>query len=134
MFKQISEFFENIFSTSLCEFTKGHSTQQSLLEMLEKLGRSVDSGQAFGAPLTDLSKAFDYLQHELLMLKLNAYGFSLPVLKLFHDYLLHRKQRTKVNDSYSECFVVTFRVPQDSLLRPLLFNVLIYSDLLFIHK
>ena len=87
MFKQVSEFFENIFSKNQCGFRKGHSTQQCLLAMLEKWKRSVDSGKAFGALLTDLSKAFDCLDHELLIAKLNAYGFSLPALRLIHDYL-----------------------------------------------
>ena len=112
MFKQISEFFEIIFSKSQCGFRKGHSTQQCLLAMLEKWKRSVDSGKAFGALLTDLSKAFDCLDHELLIAKLNAYGFSLPALRLIHDYLSHRKQRTRVNNSYSEWLAVMFWVPQ----------------------
>ena len=55
----------------------------------------------FGALLTDLSKAFGCLNNELLIAKLNAYGFSLPALKLIHDYLPNRKQRTKVNRTYS---------------------------------
>ena len=74
--------------------------------MLGKWKISVDSGEAFGALLTDLSKAFDCLEHELLIAKLNAYAFSLPALRLIHDYLSHRKQRTRVNDSYSEWFAV----------------------------
>ena len=78
MFKQISDFFKNIFSKNQCGFRKGRSTQQYLLAMLEKWKRSVDNGKAFGALLTDLSKAFDCLDHELLIAKLNAYGFSLP--------------------------------------------------------
>ena len=62
---------------------------------------SVDSGQMVGALLTDLSKTFDCLDHELLIAKLNAYCFSLPALKLVNDYLSNRKQRTKVNKTYS---------------------------------
>ena len=54
---------------------------------VRKWKQAVDSGQMFGALLTDLSKAFDCLHHELLIAKLNAYGFSLPALKLVHDYL-----------------------------------------------
>ena len=64
--------------------------------MLEKWKRSVDSGKAVGVLLTDLSKAFDCLDHELLIAKLNAYGCSLPALRLIHDNLSHRKQRTRV--------------------------------------
>ena len=55
----------------------------------------------FRAFLTDLSKASDSLDHELLIAKFNAYGFSLPTLKLVHDYLSMRKQRIKVNRTYS---------------------------------
>ena len=81
MFKQISELFENIFSKKQCGFRNGHITQQCLLVMLEKWKRSVDSGKAFGALLTDVSKAFDCFVHELLIAKLNPNGFSLPALK-----------------------------------------------------
>ena len=97
MFAKISSFFDNFLSKQQCHFRKGYSSQQYLLALLEKWKRGVDSGQIFGALLTDLSKAFDRLDHELLIAKLNAYGFSLPALKLVHDYLSNRKQRTKVN-------------------------------------
>ena len=50
--------------------------------------------------LTYLSKAFDCLKHELLIAKLNVYGFTLPALKLVHDYLPDRKQRARVNNFY----------------------------------
>ena len=96
MFKQISEFFENIFSKNQCGFRKGHSTQQCLLAMLEKWKRSVGNGKAFGALLKDLSKGFDCLDHELLIAKLSAYGYSLPALKLIHDYLSHKKQKQEL--------------------------------------
>ena len=62
--------------------------------MLQKWKRSVDTGNVFGDLLTDLSKTFDCLDHELLTAKLNAYGFSLPALGLINDYLSNRKQRT----------------------------------------
>ena len=91
--------------------------------MLEKWKRSVDSGKAFGALLTDLSKAFDCFNHELLIAKLNVYRFSLPALRLIHGYLLHRKQRIRVNNSYSEWLAVMFGVLQGSILGLLLFNI-----------
>ena len=55
--------------------------------MLEKWKSAVDKGKSFGALLTDLSKAFDCLSHDLLLAKLHAYGFSLSALKLIHSYL-----------------------------------------------
>ena len=61
-----------------------------------KWKRSVDEGKVFGALLTDLSKAFDCLHHELLIAKLNAYDFSLPALRLINDYLSKRRQRTTI--------------------------------------
>ena len=123
MFKQISKFFENIFSKNQCGFRKGHSTQQCLLAILEKPKRSVDSGKAFAALLTDSSKAFNCINHELLIAKLNAYRISLPALRLISDYLSNRKQRTRVNNSYSEWLAIMFGVTQDSNLGPLLIGI-----------
>ena len=72
IFAQMSTFFDSIFSNQECNFRKGYSTQHYLLLMLETWKRSVDKGKVFGALLTDLSKAFDCLNHELLTAKLNA--------------------------------------------------------------
>ena len=98
--------------------------------MLETWKRSVDKGKVFGALLRDLSKAFDCLDHELLTAKLNAYGFSLPALRLINDYLSNRKQRTKIENTYSAWLDIMFMVPQGSILGPLLFNVFL-ADLFF---
>ena len=99
--------------------------------MLEKWKSAVDKGKSFGALLTDLSKAFGCLPHELLLAKLHAYGFSIAALRLIHSYLTNRKQRTKVNLSYSLWEDILFGVPQGSILGPLLFNIIL-SDLFFI--
>ena len=85
----------------------------------------------FGALLTDLSKAFYCLDHQLLIAKFNAYGFSLPALKLTHDYLSNRKQRTKENITYSSWLEIVFGLQQSSILDPLLFNIFL-ADLFFI--
>ena len=99
--------------------------------MLEKWKRSIDQGKVFGALLTNLSKSFDCLNHDLLIAKLNAYGFSLPALRLIHDYLLNRKQRTRVNNSYSTWVEIVFGVPQGSILGPLLLTIFL-TDLFFV--
>ena len=65
--------------------------------MLEKWKSPVDKRKYFGALLTDLSKAFNCLSHDLLTAKLHAYGLSLSALKLIHSYFKNRKQRTKID-------------------------------------
>ena len=91
--------------------------------MLGKWKNAVDKGKHFGELLTDLSKAFDCLSHELLIAKLHAYGFDLPALKLIQSYLSNRKQRTKINATYSSWEEILFGVPQGSILSPSLFNI-----------
>ena len=127
----MSRFFCDIFSKYQYGFRKGFSTQQCLLALLKKWKRSIERGKKFGALLTDLSKAFDCLNHDLLIAKLNAYGFSLPALRLIHDYLSNRKQRTKINNSYSTWTEIIFGVPQGSILGLLFFSFFL-GDLFFI--
>ena len=104
-----------------CGFRRGFSAQNCLLAMLEKWKSSVDKGKAFGVLLTDFSQAFDWLSHELIIAKLNAYGFSLSALKLMQSYLSERKQRTKVNQAYSSWEEILFGVPQGCILAPIFF-------------
>ena len=80
--KQITIFIDPLLSKYQCGFRKGFSAQHCLLAMLEKWKNAVDKGKVFGALLTDLSKAFDCLPHELIITKLNTYGFNFPALKL----------------------------------------------------
>lgn len=80
----------------------------------------VDSGGVFGALLTDLSKAFDCIPHDLIIAKLEAYGFQIESLRLIYDYLSNRKQRVKINESYSSWSDIEYGVPQGSILGPLL--------------
>ena len=74
--------------------------------------KAVDSNKVFGAILTDLSKAFDCICHDILVPKLHAYGLSLPALKMIQDYLLNRKQRTETGSSYSTWENIISGVPQ----------------------
>ena len=102
MFKQMFEYFErSFFSKYQCAFRKGFSAQQRLVSMLEKWKSATDNKRSFGALLTDLSKAFDCLSHDLLIVKLNAYGFNMSALRCVHSFLKNRMQRTKINLEYS---------------------------------
>ena len=106
----MSRFFENILSNHQFDFPQGLSTHQCLLVLLVKWKSSVDRVKAFDGLLTDLSKAFDCLDHELLIAKLNPYGLSLPALRLIYTYLSNRKRKRKINCFYREwleisCFV-----------------------------
>ena len=82
IYKQLYTFFENILSKFQCGFRKNFSSQYSLILMIEKWKRSMDHKACCGAVLTDLSKAFDCLDHDLLIAKLNAYGVEVDALKL----------------------------------------------------
>ena len=63
--------------------------------------KELDQGDVFGALLTDLSKAFDCIPHNLIISKLEAYGLEIGAQRLIHAYLINRKQRVKVNEAYS---------------------------------
>ena len=69
--------------------------------------------------INGLSKVFDCLPHELIITKLNAYGFKLPAVKLMHSYFPTRKQHTRVNYTYSSWDEILFGVPQGSILSTL---------------
>ena len=83
--------------------------------MLEKWKSAIGNKKMFVALLTDLSKAFDCLSHDLLIAKLKAYGFSIAALRLVQNYLSNRKQRTKINSDFSSWEEILFGVPQGSI-------------------
>ena len=97
---------EGVFSKQLCGFRKGHSTQHCLLVMLEKIWNTLDNKGARALLLTDLSKAFDCIRHDLLIAKLHSYGFDGNALQLMFSYMSNRRQRTKINSTYSTYFPI----------------------------
>ena len=103
-------------SPKICGYRQGYNTQHALLKFLETCKKTLDNKGFVGAVLMDLSKAFDCLNHELLLAKLNAYGFSTDALQMVHSYLTGRRQRVKVNGSFSSWKEMKLGVPQGSVL------------------
>ena len=81
--------------------------------------------------LMDSSKAYDYVSHDLIIAKLQAYGVGVNSLRLIQNYLSQRKQKVKVGSSSSEWLEIILGLPQGSILGPILFNVFINDLFLF---
>ena len=92
--------------------------------------KELDNKGYAGAILMDSSKEFDPTNHELLIGKLYAYGFSKEALKLINSYVSDRWQRTKIDKSFSSWSALLKRVPQGSVLGQILFNL--YLNVLFL--
>ncbi|KAL5249657.1 hypothetical protein ACHWQZ_G018500 [Mnemiopsis leidyi] len=106
-------------------FRPGRSCEHALLNAQNSILHSLNKNQVSLLLLLDYSKAFDLLDHETLLRKLEHYGIRGIVKEWFRSYLTNRTQYVSINDTYSESKSIDFGVPQGSILGPLLFVIYI---------
>ena len=106
-------------------FRKQHSTELAVLELVDRTIYTLDKDETPINIFLDLSKAFDTLNHTILLNKLHHYGIRDESLNLFKSYLQNRKQYVVINNAKSETLDITTGVPQGSILGPLLFIIYI---------
>ena len=125
---QLSSHLDNInfLTDNQHGFRKQHSTIHSIAQITKFINTKMDKGQVTLAAFIDFRKAFDCVQHPILLDKLSCTGLGNNALKWFESYLTGRRQRVLANNVHSQYQVVTQGVPQGSVLGPLFY--IIYAN------
>jgi hypothetical protein len=116
----------NIFYNNQYGFRQKHSTTHAITKLITDTVQAIDDKESVLSVFLDLSKAFDTIDHTILLSKLEFYGIRGIALDWFRDYLRERKQYVSYNGKQSQTLNITCGVPQGSVLGPLLF--IIYTN------
>ena len=127
MAKRLTDFLNanDVLTSKQFGFRKSHSTELAAVDVYDHLLRKLHEKQITCSIFLDLSKAFDSVNHKILIDKLYKYGVRGPSLRLFQSYLSNRRQYVKLCDIKSKFDVIDIGIPQGSILGPLLFLIYI---------
>jgi len=127
MYNQITDHFNdnNLFYLSQYGFRKGHNTEYATVELINRITSEMDENKSPLNIYLDMSKAFDTIDHVILLEKLEHYGMKNKSLKLLRSYMTNRLQYVELNNAKSTLLPIQTGVPQGSILGPLLFIIYI---------
>ena len=125
VYNQLYSYFtkNNYLNTNQYGFRKNFSTEHAILELNERILSEFDKNNTALAIFLDLSKAFDTIDHKILLAKLNYYGIQNSALKWFQSYLDNRKHYVEIDHSKSVTLTLSLGVPQGTILGPLFFLI-----------
>lgn len=115
----------NLLNSSQSGFRPNHSCESALLSLINYFQKTINDGELICSIFLDFRKAFDIVDYDLLLLKLETYKFSNAALNLFKSYLQQRFQITNINSCFSKYLPNKSGVPQGSILGPILFILFI---------
>lgn len=127
MYNQMCNFLDNnaIICNDQFGFRKNRSTTHAIDSLVKKVLQVFEDKESAQVTFCDLSKAFDCVNHKLLLYKLEILGFQNSGLSILRSFLEHRKQIVCINEDRSNVADVLCGVPQGSVLGPLLFVIMI---------